>query len=327
MLGEERAGDRVAIDGSAEANRLVASALTVLDGATTPDASLVGEIVRRTENILQVIADGKTDQITVEVPETATVDIPAIPGENNVTQLRHRLDVQRMSKSKENVVNPDDLVERYGADTLRTYLMFAFEWEKGGPWDSRGIKGAHRFIIDVWRLGEADYEPANIDNAASADLRRAAHQAVTKVGKDLESFRWNTAVAELMKLRNAMNDALGAGNVSGEAWREALGFLALLLAPIAPHVSDEVWHTLGNEESVHLADWPTADESVSADDVVTMVVQVNGKVRARFEVSVDISEGEAIDLAKSAENVAKYLEGNEIRKVIARPPNLVNIVV
>ena len=99
-----------------------------------------------------------------------------------MSQLRHRLDVQRMSKSRGNVVNPDDLVDEFGADTVRTYLMFAFEWEKGGPWDSRGIRGAQRFITDVWRLGRAEYRPGRVDPVASRALRRRAHQAIIKVG-------------------------------------------------------------------------------------------------------------------------------------------------
>ena len=332
VLGEERAGDLVMVEGRPEGRRLIASSVRVAadpEGLAAADGprSVVGEIVSRTEHVLTVQPVGSGETVTVEVPEEAIVSIPTIPGANSLRQLRQRLDVQRMSKSRGNVVNPDELVEAYGADTVRTYLMFAFEWEKGGPWDSRGIRGAQRFITDVWRLGRADYRPEMVDSAATASLRRRAHQAIIKVGADLESFRWNTAVAELMKLRNAMTEALADRYVAEDAWREALNLMTLLLAPIAPHVTEEVWRLLGNSSSVHLQPWPTADPEVAAEDVVTMVVQVNGKVRARLQVPVDISEADALALATSAENVRRHLADGEIRRVVDRRPNLVNLVV
>ena len=327
VLGGVRDGDIVVVEGETERGRVIASSVTVVDRADGASGAVVGEITRRTENVLQVRVTGTPDSVTVEVPESAVVEIPSIPGANDVSQLRQHLDVERMSKTRGNVANPDSLVEQYGVDTVRTYLMFAFEWEKGGPWDSRGIKGAHRFIVDVWRLGGAEYEAGEVDEQATAALRRQAHQAITKVGNDLGAMHWNTAVAELMKLRNAMSDTLAARNVSDETWSEVVAILTKLLAPMAPFVTEEVWHRLGNDESVHLQSWPEADPSVAADQSVTMVVQVNGKVRARFEVPVDISEDEAVALAKTAENVGKHLDGGEIRNVIARLPQLINFVV
>ena len=332
VLGEERDGDLVEVGGHIEDERLIASSVQVVtdpsglsaDGAT---GKVAGEIMSRTEQVLVIQPSGSVEPVTVEVPEDAVVRIPTIPGVNNVSQLRHRLDVQRMSKSRGNVANPDDLVDEFGADTVRTYLMFAFEWEKGGPWDSRGIRGAQRFIVDVWRFGQANYGPGTIDLASTAALRRRAHQAIIKVGDDLESFRWNTAVAELMKLRNTMNEALASRNIAVDAWREALSIMVLLLAPIAPHVTEEVWRLLGNTSSVHLQPWPVADQEVAADEVVTMVVQVNGKVRARLDVPVDISESDAIALAMAARNVQRHLAGAEIRRVVDRRPKLVNLVV
>ena len=294
VLGEERDGDLVEVGGHIEDERLIASSVQVVtdpsglsaDGAT---GRVAGEIMSRTEQVLVIQPSGSVEPVTVEVPEDAVVRIPTIPGVNNVSQLRHRLDVQRMSKSRGNVANPDDLVDGFGADTVRTYLMFAFEWEKGGPWDSRGIRGAQRFIVDVWRFGQANYGPGTIDLASTAALRRRAHQAIIKVGDDLESFRWNTAVAELMKLRNTMNEALASRNIAVDAWREALSIMVLLLAPIAPHVTEEVWRLLGNTSSVHLQPWPVADQEVAADEVVTMVVQVNGKVRARLPAMCSVT--------------------------------------
>ena len=327
ILGEERHGDVVVVQGDVEGRRVVASAVEVVENGTSAEGLVVGEVVRRTENVLQVAPIDGGEQVTVEVPDSATVSIPGVPGENDVAQLRHHLEVQRMSKTKGNVVNPDELTEAFGADTVRTYLMFAFEWEKGGPWDGRGIKGAHRFIIDVWRLGRSEYTPGTVDDAATASLRRQAHKAIDKVGRDLEDFRWNTAVAELMKLRNGINDARAAGNVSSEAHREAVEHLITMLAPIAPHVTEEVWHLLGGQGSIHEQAWPVFDPEIAKDDSITMVVQVNGKVRGTVEVDSEISEEDAVAAAMAISNVAFHIEGKEVRRLIARQPKLVNIVV
>jgi leucyl-tRNA synthetase len=266
--------------------------------------------------------------VTVEVPETAIVDIPQIAGTNDVSQLNHHLEVERMSKSKGNTVNPDELVASYGADTVRTYLMFAFDWEKGGPWDSQGILGSYRFVQDVWKLGTARYETTGDASAeASQALRRSVHQTIQKVDHDMGVFKWNTSIAALMKLRNTMTDALQKGMVTGDTWVEAIETLLKLLAPIAPHVTEELWRRLGHSRSVHLQSWPEWDSDLLVEETVTMVVQVNGKVRDRVDVPADISEDDAIEVALAAERVQSWTEGKTVRKVIARPPKLVNIVV
>ncbi|MBT8164332.1 MAG: leucine--tRNA ligase [Acidimicrobiia bacterium] len=325
ILGEERAGDIVVVDGVREEGRVVAHSVRVEPGASADAGLVVGEIVRRTENVLQVAAGGES--VTVEVPESATVDIPAIQGTNDVNQLKHHLEIQRMSKSRGNVIDPGDLVARYGADTVRTYLMFAYEWQKGGPWDSRGIVGAHRFLDDVWKLGTADYSAVSVDESAVAALRRLVHQTRAKVDRDMAAFKWNTAVAALMGLRNELQSVQRSRAVDEEAWAEGIDTLLLLLAPIAPFIAEEVWHLRGGEGSVHVQAWPEADPEVARDETVTMVVQVNGKVRDRIEVGVDTDEGEAISLALASERVQGFLEGGEPKKVIARPPKLVNIVI
>ncbi len=323
VLGGEQAGDVVAIDGRWDGQRFVASSVEIGDRGATGE--LVGEIMRRTENLLQVQVDDQL--VSVEVPDDATVVIPSIDGVNDISQLRHHLDVERMSKSKGNVVNPDELVSAYGSDTVRTYLMFAFEWQKGGPWDSRGIMGAHRFIEDVWKLAHANYEPGEVDEQATVDLRRAVHQTIAKVDADMADFKWNTAIAALMSLRNVIGDVGKARTVPAEAWTEALETIVKLLAPIAPHVTEEIWRgTFANAESIHLQDWPEFDPDVARDVQVTMVVQINGKVRARIEVPTDISAGEAESTAVAASRIVELLEGLTVRKVIVREPNLVNIV-
>ncbi len=325
ILGEERAGDRVVADGEWDGERLMAMSVRVDPVAAAGSGEVVGEIVRRTENVLRV--DTGTDIVTVEVRADATVDIPSIAGINDVNQLRQHLEIQRMSKSRGNVVDPDELVARYGADTVRTYLMFAYEWQKGGPWDSRGILGASRFIGDVWKLATAEYEATDPAAERSAELRRLVHQAIQKVDRDLGAFKWNTAVAALMSLRNEMLDVLRSGSVQPDVWREALDSLLLLLAPIAPFVTEELWRMAGNEASIHLQPFPEADPEIAREESVTMVIQVNGKVRDRLEVGADIDEATATALALASDRVQGFLDGGEPKKVIVRPPKLVNIVV
>ena len=344
VLGEERSGDLVVVElkPGGEGGRATARRVRVVEeparsqNGEPKNGEVAGEVIRRSEKILWVrpfagagARDGEAHpaEMEVAVPADAVVDIPGIPGDNALLQLRERLDVQRMSKSKGNVVNPDELVGEYGADTVRTYLMFAFEWEKGGPWNSRGIRGAHRFITDLWRLGEAGYRPGEVSPDAEKELRRRAHQAIERVGGDMENLHWNTAVAELMVLRNALFKVRSARDVSEAAWREALEILLLLAAPIAPHVTEEAWHRLGHRESIHLQPWPESDPEAAADEQVTLVVQVNGKVRDRFPAPVGITREEAMALVAGSAKVRRSLGGSEIRRVVYRLPHLLNIVV
>ncbi|MCP4960275.1 MAG: leucine--tRNA ligase [Actinomycetia bacterium] len=324
ILGEERTGDRLVIDGERDGNRIVASAVRVDPDASDDAGTYVGELMRRTENVLQV--KGSDGTLTVEVPEGSPLDIATIPGVNDVNQLKHHLEIQRMSKSKGNVVNPDDLVIAHGADTVRTYLMFAFEWQKGGPWDSHNIIGSRRFIEDVWRIGTEDYRPEAADDIASKNLRRKTHQTIQRVDADLEVFKWNTAVAALMTLRNDLLEARRTRNVSEETWAEGVDTLLRLLAPIAPHITEDLWHKRGNPASIHLATFPEADEAVAREDTVTMVVQINGKVRDRIEVGIDIDAAAAEAAAMASARVQELTADKTVRKVIVRPPNLVNIV-
>jgi len=325
ILGEGQDGDVIVANGTWDAERLVAASVRV-DSDAAPDAGdVVGEITQRTERIIQVAT--ARGSIPVEVTDSATIDIPSIPGDNTVNQLRHKLDVQRMSKTRGNVVNPDDLVVQHGADTVRTYLMFAFDWLKGGPWDSRGIVGARRFIEDVWKLGTEDYNEQGAAEEATAALRGVVHRTIAKVDRDMMDFKWNTAVAALMTLRNDMQSAWRAGDVTAVAWDEAVDTMLLLLAPVAPHVTEELWQRLHGEGSIHTKAWPQADPDIAREDTITMVVQVNGKVRARIDVPADISAEDAGAMALDHERIQVWLEQGEVRNVIARPPKLVNIVV
>jgi len=287
--------------------------------------SLVGELLRRTENLLQVQTD--SGAVTVEVPNTAAIDIASIPGDNTVNQLSQHLEIQRMSKSKGNVVNPDDLVREYGADTVRTYLMFVLEWQKGGAWDSHNIIGCSRFVEDVWKLATTTYTPDSVDAQADVTLRRRVHQTIAKVDAEMHAFKWNTAVAALMSLRNDMVDALRTEHVSADVWNESVDVLLRLFAPIGPHVTEELWHLRGNTESIHLEPWPESDAAAAREDTVTMVLQVNGKVRDRVDVAIDISSDDAEAAAMASDRMKQWIGDNQVRKVIVREPNLVNVVI
>jgi leucyl-tRNA synthetase len=236
-------------------------------------------------------------------------------------------DNEKMSKSRGNVVAPDDLVARYGADTVRTYLMFFAKWDQGGPWNYDGIRGPQRFLQDVWWVAQADYRPQAVDEQVTRDLRRKTHQTIRKVGEDLEEFSFNTAVAALMELRNAIGEVQRAGSVSREAWAEAVDSLLLLLAPIAPYITEELWQRRGHEYSIHQQPWPSWDEEIARDETITLIVQVNGKVRAKVDVPAGIDNAEAERIALEEENIRRYLDGKKPRKVIVVPGRLVNIVV
>ena len=236
-------------------------------------------------------------------------------------------DNEKMSKSRGNVVAPDELVDQYGTDTVRLYLMFFARWDQGGPWNYAGIKGPRRFLDDVWSVATADYQPADVDEAASRDLRRKTHQTIRKVGEDLESFSFNTAVAALMELRNAIMDAQREQNISQVVWEEAVDDLLLLLAPFAPYITEELWQRRGHPYSIHTQPWPDWDEEVAREESITLIVQVNGKVRAKVDVPAGISNEEAERIALAEENVQRWLDGKKVRKVIVVPDRLVNIVV
>jgi leucyl-tRNA synthetase len=239
-------------------------------------------------------------------------------------------DREKMSKSRGNVVAPDDLVQEYGADTVRGYLMFGFRWDQGGPWDSKGILGVERFLERVWELvvntPKIKGEPTK---AQLRDLRRKQHQTIRRVTQDIGAFTFNTMVAGLMEYVNALN-ALRSTTpalAGTPAWNEAIQTLVLLMAPGFPHIAEELWERIGQPYSVHQQSWPTGDEELAKEDVVEIAVQVNGKVRDKMEVPVDIDPEEAKALAQALESVARHIEGKNVVKVIYVPGRLVNIVI
>jgi leucyl-tRNA synthetase len=339
ILGERRDGNRILAIGEWEGAKLNAKRIEVLDDVDVSDidanlssTSVYGEIVKRVENLLNVEKDDG-EEVTVEVFDDTQIVKRHVDGTESgliLDDLDYRLEVQKMSKSKGNVIAPDEIVGKYGADTVRGYLMFAFEWEKGGPWNSRDIQGVVRWLNDVWNLVTGD-KPQVSGEASEADvkaLRRKVHQTIQKVSEGLESFGFNTAIAALMELKNAVVAARKTPVVNDPAFDEAIATMLLLMAPFTPHIAEELWTTTGHEYSVHTQQWPEFDPEIAKADEITLVVMVNGKVRDRITAPADISEEDAKAKAMAMEGIQKYIDGNTPKKVIyVADRGMVNIVV
>ncbi|MEM7479993.1 MAG: leucine--tRNA ligase [Acidobacteriota bacterium] len=258
-------------------------------------------------------------------------DMGITAGDEPMLQLRNQgiilgEDSEKMSKSRGNVVAPDELVEQYGSDALRAFLMFFARWEQGAPWSSAGIEGTARWLRRSWGLVLAPPAVSDKAPALARDLRRKVHQTLEAVTRDFETFQFNTTVSALMELLNEMSRIAQEGGAAGEAWDEAISIYLRMLAPIAPHFADELWRRIGNQESVHLAAWPELDEAATEEDEITLVVQVNGKVRDRLQVPAGISKEDAETKALACDGAAAFIEGKTVRKVIVVPGRLVNIV-
>ena len=219
-------------------------------------------------------------------------------------------DGRKMSKRYGNVINPDDIVDTYGADTLRIYEMFMGPFTDAIAWKTASLIGARRFLERVWRLQESFAAEGN------ADVERVLNQTIKKAGEDIGNFKFNTAISQMMIFVNEAEEK-GLTNAQYQS------FIAIL-APFAPHIADEIWHELGNAASVHIAPWPSYDESKLLADTVTLAVQVNGKARAEITLPRDASQADAEKAAKEA--AAKWLEGKEPQRVIFVANRLVNLV-
>ena len=222
---------------------------------------------------------------------------------------------EKMSKSRGNVVNPDDVVNEYGADTMRLYEMFIGDFEKAAPLKTESVRGFRRFLERYWNLQDCVK-----GDGMSKKLESAFHKTIKKVSEDTETLKFNTAIAALMAL---MNEISAAGSIT----REELRIYTILLNPFAPHITEEVWSNLGFEGMVCQSQWPEYDEAKCKDETVQIVLQVNGKVRMRADVAADISKEDAIALAKSEQKIADEISGKSIVKEIYVPGKLVNIVV
>ncbi|WP_136254976.1 leucine--tRNA ligase [Onishia niordana] len=247
--------------------------------------------------------------------------------------------IEKMSKSKNNGVDPQAMIDRFGADTVRLFMMFAAPPEQSLEWSDSGVEGAHRFLKRLWRL-VADHAnagtPGKLDPEAltesQRELRRKTHETIKKASDDIgRRTTFNTAIAAVMELTNAIgrfhNDVDNESPQDLAVAREAVEASVLLLAPITPHACHGLWEALGHEEPVINAEWPAFDEAALARDAIELVVQVNGKLRARLEVPADADKAAIEAQAMASENVQRHLEGKTVRKVIVVPGKLVNIVV
>jgi leucyl-tRNA synthetase len=248
--------------------------------------------------------------------------------------------VEKMSKSKKNVVDPNILLDKYGADTTRFFCLFAAPPERDLEWSEQGVEGGFRFLNRVWRLaanfmdsikGVHSFD-GNPDSLAgkTRNLYKKTHQTIKKVSTDIEDrFHFNTAISAIMELFNTMSAIdLEKGNAEQAAvMRSAMEIIVLLLSPIVPHFAEELWETLGNKSSVLIASWPTYREEALEKDELIIVVQVNGKLRSRFSVDIDTNDESVKEMALTDEKVKKFIDGKSIKKVIVVKNKLVNIVV
>jgi leucyl-tRNA synthetase len=234
---------------------------------------------------------------------------------------------QKMSKSRGKQINPDEIVNDIGADTVRAYMMFVGPWDQGGEWSDTGISGISRWLNRVWNLALDEYRAGSMEPDSEKALRRLTHQTIHRATTDMERMRFNTMLAALMEFSNALSEARQRAAVTRSTWDEAVSSLILLLAPTAPHFAEEVWARLGRPYSIHNQPWPKWDEALAKEDEITLVVQVNGKVRDRMTVPAGITEADARDRALSSGKITVYTAGKTINSVVYVPGRLVNIVV
>ncbi len=223
---------------------------------------------------------------------------------------------EKMSKSRGNVVNPDDIIKDYGADTMRVYEMFIGDFEKAAPWSMSSIKGSKRFLDKVWAMQDILTDEKGYRPAIEAEM----HRTIKKVTEDIEGLKMNTAIAALMSLMNTIN-------ASGSVTKDEYKTFIILLNPFAPHITEELWEICGFDGMLNQTQWPTFDEAKCVDATVEIVVQINGKIRARLNVAADISAPDAIALAKSEEAIISEISGKTVVKELYVPKKLVNIVV
>jgi leucyl-tRNA synthetase len=237
----------------------------------------------------------------------------------------------KMSKSKGNVIDPLEIMNSgYGADSLRVYEMFIAPYDIEAPWDTRGVPGTYRFLNRVWNLTQEYIEAGDVttDRKADEEILKTAHYTVKKITENIEDEKFNTAVSSMMEAVNAyykLKDANPIGKSA--AWTFAIESLLKVLAPFAPHITEELWHQLGNASTIHVDTWPKWDDSYLTTSEMTIIVQVNGKVRAKLTLPTGLGEEEVLAKAKSDENVLRFIDAGEVVKTIYVPGKLASFVV
>ena len=244
-------------------------------------------------------------------------------------------DGAKMSKSKGNTVDPQELIDRYGADTVRLFIMFAAPPEQSLEWSDDGVQGASRFLRRLWRIVQAHVDGGPLDgvditalNDAQRELRRIVHATIKKVSDDIgRRYTFNTAIAAVMELLNAVAKYPVNDQHDRAVVREALEAAVLMLAPIVPHICHELWQALGHKAALVDQPWPVCDDSALVAESLQIIVQVNGKLRARIDVAADADKAALEQAALADENVQRFVADNDIRKIIVVPGKLVNVVV
>lgn len=266
-------------------------------------------------------------------------DMDIMKGSEPMLQLRNQgivlgEDSEKMSKSRGNVIAPDHLVNRYGADVVRAYLMFFSRWDLGGPWNSSGIEGVVRWVRRVWILfhevredpsfGKQEFDAYDPDTIRN--LKRKVHQTLQKVSHDFEEFEFNTIISALMELLNEIYKARDEGAAGSDEWREMEDIYLRMMAPVTPHIAEELWQLIGKQYSIHTQSWPEVDEDAAVEETIPLIIQVNGKLRDRIQVPLNIRAEEAEMVALSSKVVQGYLSGKNPQRIIYVPGRLVNIV-
>lgn len=253
-------------------------------------------------------------------------DVGLVSNDEPFKKLAHQgmilaADGEKMSKSRGNVVNPDDVRDRYGADALRLYILFLGPLDRDKPWQESGIEGVTRFLDRVWRLCVDDSGKLQLDDSKpSESLNRLLHKTIKKVGEDIESLNFNTAISAMMILLNEIYK-------SGQKPREVLRPFVQILSPFAPHLCEEIWSSMGETSFVVLSPWPEYDSNLTVDSTVTIGVQVNGKARGTIEISKEASEEEAVAAAHELETVRNAVGGQPVRKVIYKAGRILSLIV